>query len=201
MSHLLLTVTLAALIPASLAPMFWTELDRADDRGQAVERAAQIAQESSWRPDAASRYAQGLAQFTPPTRDWFWPRPQVRCDPADAYDPPCNFRAQIGYMRWIQSRFPGMADYRELLAISLAGYNAGPGWLIRERRACRAVSGCDPDRWFGHVETQCERAAWACAESRHYVRRILGELYARYRPLIDNGDSMRTKSENLTGSN
>ncbi len=32
--------------------------------------AAQIHQESAWRPDARSPYAHGLAQFTPATADW-----------------------------------------------------------------------------------------------------------------------------------
>lgn len=76
---------------------------------------AQVAQESSWQPDAESAYAAGLFQFTPGTAARFG------LSNADRYDPAKEAQAWGKYMRWLLDRYNG--DY----SLALAGYNAGEG--------------------------------------------------------------------------
>lgn len=132
--------------------------------------AAQIHQESAWQPAARSRYAHGLAQFTPATAAWI-----VDIDPllagADAGNPVWAVRALVRYDRWLWERNPAAAPC-DRMAFALAAYNGGEAWLRREQRQASAI-GLAPDRWWRNVETTCLRAAWACQENRGYTRRIL----------------------------
>jgi len=147
--------------------------------------AAQVHQESGWRPGARSRYAAGLAQFTPDTAQWI-----AGLDPELAanqpLDPRWALRALVRYDRRLWERVTG-ADGCERMAKTLAAYNGGPGHITREERAAHAA-GADPARWFGHVERHCLRARWACAENRAYPRRILTglqPLYLSWGPGVD----------------
>ena len=68
--------------------------------------AAQVHQESAWRPDAVSRVgAQGMAQFMPATAKWI-----SGIDPALAarqpYSPAWALRALVTYDRWLYDRTP-----------------------------------------------------------------------------------------------
>lgn len=140
---------------------------------------AQIHQESSWREDARSPYAHGLAQFTPATAEWIgsvYPELAERAP----YNPAWALRALVRYNRHIWERTTA-ATPCDRMAKVLAAYNGGPGWIGREERAA-AAAGADPARWWGQVEHHCLRADWACRENRHYPRRILLELEVRYRP-------------------
>lgn len=38
------------------------------------------------------------------------------------------------------------------MAMADASYNGGMGGLLSDRKICAATAGCDPNRWFGHVE-------------------------------------------------
>lgn len=152
--------------------------------GPVALHAAQIHQESGWRPGVDSRVgAQGLAQFMPGTSAWI---SEIYPDLGDAapYSPAWAMRAMVRYNRHIHARIqPYGAEAIPLCdhwAMSLSGYNGGPGWLNRDRRLA-AEHGADPDRWFGHVEHHTRRADWARRENRHYPYRILHELEARYR--------------------
>lgn len=139
--------------------------------------AAQIHQESGWRPDARSAYAYGLAQFTPATADWIGTLDPVLAG-ADAGNPVWALRALVRYDRWLWQRLPAATDC-DRMAFALAGYNGGAGWLTREQRAA-AAAGMAPDRWWQAVETVCVRAEWACRENRGYPRRILQVLEPAY---------------------
>lgn len=144
--------------------------------------AAQIHQESRWRPNAASRFANGLAQFTPATADWIakkFPRELAGFDP---WDPAQAVRAMVIYDHWLINRNPGATEC-DTWAFGLASYNGGEGWLRRDQRLA-AGDGADADTWFGHVENYTQRAGWARQESRAYVRRILLQLEPAY---IDAG--------------
>ena len=122
---------------------------------------AQITAESSWRSDVSSPYADGLAQFTEATwQDW---------GRGSVFDPRSALTAQRLYMGHLVKRH---AATLQPLHFASLGYNAGPGWAIRERRACQARLGCNPRRWSRHVEKVCLRLASACRESRHYIHRI-----------------------------
>lgn len=148
--------------------------------------AGQIHQESRWRTDARSRFASGLAQFTPGTASDMQRVKDLRelCgDPAGCpTDPRWAIRALVRYDLdlWTQMSF---AAGDERLAMALVGYNGGASWVRRERLDCLGPggveSGCDGALWFGNVELRCLRADWACKESREYPRLIL----FRWRPL------------------
>lgn len=142
--------------------------------------AAQVHQESSWRGDAKSRYAEGWAQFRPTTADWAAKTFAKDLGPAAPHDASWALPAMARYMRWIEDRVPRMAPYCDRWAAVLAGYNGGPGWVARDRALCEAATGCDPSRWWGHVELHSDRAEWAFRENRGYPRRILRTLLPRY---------------------
>lgn len=144
--------------------------------------AAQIHQESSWRADARSPHAAGLAQFTLPTADWI-SRRYPELGEATPFAPGWAMRAMVRYDRHIKQRVkPWHArDIPDCdrWAMTLSGYNGGPGWISRDRRVTEAA-GLDPDRWWQHTEHHSPRASWAFSENRQYVQRVLVELEIRY---------------------
>lgn len=142
-----------------------------------ARHAAQIHQESAWRPTAASAYAQGLAQFTPATAKWL---PEV-CPELwgfDPWDPSQSIRAAACYNRWLYDRVAGTTDC-DRWAFTLSAYNGGLGWVRRDVVMTSAHGG-DDMRWFGQVELNSPRARWAFRENRDYVRRILLMLEPAY---------------------
>jgi len=143
--------------------------------------AAQLQQESGWNPKAESPYAQGLAQFTPPTAAWL---PQIcpRIGPPDPWDAGWSIRAQTCYDAWLYARAPGSGDCARW-AMTLSAYNGGETARDRERvLADRA--GADPDVWFHETASFRARGKSAWRENRDYVRRILLVLEPAY---IDAG--------------
>ena len=147
--------------------------------------AAQVHQESAWRRDAESPYAQGLAQFTPDTAEWMAELYPV-LDPVDVWHPQWALRALVRYDRLLWERYATPAATAcDRWAFTLSSYNGGAGWVQRDRRQCRASQrcpACDPARWWGHVEDTPDprRADWAVHENRGYPRRILLMLQPRY---------------------
>lgn len=132
--------------------------------------AAQIHQESYWRPNAKSPYAAGLTQFTPDTAKWMGEIfPELR-NP-DVFNPAWAVAALVRYDRWLWERV-GSPSNCDRMAFALAGYNGGLGWINRERNASPSRE-VNPSLWFGQVENVCLRAGWACKENRDYPRRIL----------------------------
>ena len=84
-----------------------------------------------------------------------------------------------------------VADPMQRLAMTDLAYNAGPGRVQQDRRACQLTSGCDPQRWWGHVERTCtaSKAAIygqrsACDISRHHVADVLLARAPKYRGLV-----------------
>lgn len=109
----------------------------------------------------------------PELRDWTWER---------RYDPILQLQGLVlmdrtGYARWR----PLAASDRDGWAFGLAGYNGGDGGVGKDRLLCTKVAGCDPARWFGHVELHStkSRTKWqGYGESpysinRGYVRQVL----------------------------
>lgn len=85
------------------------------------------------------------AQFPVALRAWSWDAPSL-------YDPAIQMRAMIlmDLRNW-----RGLADVgrtHDRMAMALAAYNGGQGGLASDRRACAGTPGCDPARWWGHVE-------------------------------------------------
>ena len=148
--------------------------------------AAQIQQESAWRPRAESPYAQGLAQFVPSTADWI-SEVYPYLGPADVWNPQWSIRAMVRYDKHLLDRYakPAASDC-DAWAFTLSAYNGGQGWLLRDKRQCRNATrcpSCDPTRWFGHVADTPDprRANWAVEENRGYPQRILLRHQPRYR--------------------
>ena len=139
--------------------------------------AAQLQQESGWNPKAHSAYAEGLAQFTPPTAAWL---PQIcpSVGKPDPWDAGWSIRAQVCYDAWLHARAPG-ADACQRWAMTFSAYNGGETMRDRERAASHAA-GKNPDWWFGETEAFRVRGTAAWAENRSYVRRILLVLEPAY---------------------
>jgi len=152
--------------------------------------AAQIEQESGWDPGAVSAAgALGMAQFMPATAAWWCALPlspalslegrggETECAPTN---PTWALRALAGYDRWLWERLPHAADGCERMAMALAAYNGGLGWVRRDAAAARAA-GADPAVWFGSVERyNAGRSPAAFAENRAYPRRVLRALAPKY---------------------
>jgi hypothetical protein len=136
---------------------------------------AQIQAESAWRPAAHSIYAAGLAQFIPSTAEAM-SRRYPELGGAAPLNPSWAIRGLVRYDRDIyKGRFVNAvppASECDRWAFVLSGYNGGEGWIAKDRALCRERAGCDPSRWFGHVERYTSRSASNARENREYPKRI-----------------------------
>lgn len=140
--------------------------------------AAQVHQESAWRPDARSRYASGLAQFTPDTADWISDAYARELGANQPLNPAWALRALVRYDLHLWDRIRAVSDC-DRMAMTLSAYNGGLGWLQRDQRFAESA-GYDPARWWRNVEWYTQRANWAREENRNYPQRILVQLQPRY---------------------
>jgi soluble lytic murein transglycosylase-like protein len=138
--------------------------------------AAQIHQESGWRPDAVSSAgASGLAQFMPATARDVASRYAI--GPPNAFDARWAMHAQSIYLRELRGLVRSAVDDSERIAYALSAYNGGLGH-VRRRQALSP----DPSRCIG---VTCDIrppgvSAASQAENREYPRRILIALMPRY---------------------
>ena len=154
--------------------------------GPVAVHAAQIHQESGWRPGVCSPFACGLTQFTPSTANWIeevYPRELAN---GDVFNAGWAMRAQARYNKHIYDFDVHPPTFTECdkWAFVLSSYNGGPGNMRRDR-ALTARLGGDSSRWWNHVENHSNRAAWAFTENRGYPRNILlrwHELYRNWGP-------------------
>ncbi len=134
--------------------------------------AAQIHQESAWRPQARSAYAAGLAQFTSGTEGdmnrWY---PELR-ELGGALNPRWALRALVLYDKRLWQLNTGWATDDDRWRATLHSYNAGHGSTQKERRAA-----ADPTRY---ASLPCKRRPEACRETASYVDRILNRLRPIY---------------------
>lgn len=169
--------------------------------------AAQVEQETCpslksakcWNPRAelktAREYGFGLGQLTvTPRFDNFKEARKLHASLrdwqfADRYDPARQLRTLVlmdrsGYRR-LASLVP---DERERLAMAFSAYNGGLGGVLADRRLCTQVKGCDPGKWFGHVERHSLKARAKTPGygqsfydiNRGYVRAVMNERRPRY---------------------
>lgn len=75
-----------------------------------------------------------------------------------------------------------------MLEFGDAGYNGGVSGVQKERRACALSKGCDPGRWFAHVEAHCLKSRQplyggrsACDINREHVRNVFLVRAEKYR--------------------
>ncbi|WP_080944566.1 transglycosylase SLT domain-containing protein [Comamonas thiooxydans] len=141
--------------------------------------AAQVHQESAWKPGAVSHVgAQGLAQFMPTTSAWI-----ADLYPALAsnqpYNPSWSLRALVQYDAWIHARVSA-ATPCDRMAKVLSSYNGGLGWVQRDEALAKR-QGLNAAVWWSHVETvNAGRSAANWRENRDYPRRILQRLEPAY---------------------
>lgn len=144
--------------------------------------AAQIHQESHWKPTAASKYAQGLAQFTPATAAWI-PSICSQLDEFDRWNPQQSLRALACYDAWLHKRVRPLPAGAPMQSCSrwnftFRAYNGGEGWLLRER-AATARAGGNPNDYRDVAKTRI-RAEWAHKENTSYPLRILYVIEPQY---------------------
>lgn len=139
--------------------------------------AAQVHQESGWRPGAVSHVgAAGLAQFMPATSRWI-----AGIDPAlqanQPFSPPWALRALVTYDLYLYRLAPERYAPHDRMWVALRAYNGGMGhWQAEARQA-----GAEPDR--AAVDRACgtaRRHRSHCAENLGYPQRILVVLQPRY---------------------
>lgn len=104
------------------------------------------------------------------------------------YDPVLQIRALVLRNAQGWRLVQAAASPSDRLAMVYAGHNGGAGGLASDRRACAATPGCDPGRWFGHVEHTSLKARTAVAGygksffaiNREYVRNVMLVRSAKY---------------------
>lgn len=141
--------------------------------------AAQVHQESAWKPGAVSRVgAQGLAQFMPATSQWIAGLyPALAAN--EPFNPSWSLRALVQYDAWIHARVAA-ATPCDRMAMVMSGYNGGLGWVQRDK-SLAARQGLDSQAWWAAVETvNAGRSTANWHENRDYPRRILLRLEPLY---------------------
>ena len=138
-----------------------------------------------WRPDGSLRF-DSLADMRsrhPSLREWSWLNVYSR--------PDLQIRAVVLMSRTNWDALRAVNDSWERLAMANAAYNGGLGGVQSDRRACQIKSGCDPQRWWGHVETTCtkSRAALygkrsACDINRDHAVHVIRNEMPKYRRLL-----------------
>ena len=139
--------------------------------------AGQLHQESNWRADARSIYADGLAQFTRDTAQdmaqWY---PDL--GPANAFSPNWAIRAMVRYDARLFGQVWGASEC-DVWWATLRAYNGGLGhWRVEARQAA------NPDDRIS-VDAMCgvgKRSSKHCPESLGYPRKILLQHAPRYQP-------------------
>lgn len=140
----------------------------------------------AYRANGSLRFdaLQEMRDRHPALREWSWQNVYSR--------PELQLRALVLMSR---DNFKAIArlvaEPQAALAFADAAYNGGLGGVQNERRACGMKAGCDPQRWFGHVEHVClkSRAALyggrsACDINRHHVKDVLLVRAPKYRGLM-----------------
>lgn len=141
--------------------------------------AAQVHQESGWRPEALSRVgARGLAQFMPATAAWWCDMNGLGRADCQPHNPAWALRALVGYDKYLYDRAPARYTAHDRMWVALRAYNGGLGhWQAEARTTGLAL----PSR--AQVDGACgnaRRAALHCVENLGYPRRILITLQPRY---------------------
>lgn len=172
----------AAQVPAAAA-RYRAELTRAAHAqwglgAPIAALAAQVHQESGWRPDVVSHVgAVGMAQFMPATTAW-WCRMAAAAEACNPSNPTWALRALVGYDHWLYQRTPAHYAPPDRLWVALRGYNGGLGHWQAEARVTGLAR---PTR--AQVDAACgaaRRASLHCPENLGYPRRILTVLAPRY---------------------
>lgn len=135
----------------------------------------------AWYPDGRLRFdaLAGLRARHPALRELSWSTIQQR--------PDLQVRALLLMSRDNYEALDTITLPNERLAMADAAYNGGLGGLRTDRRACQVKPGCDPQRWFGHVERTCTKShaalygqRSACTINRHHVTDVVRVRAMKY---------------------
>lgn len=135
----------------------------------------------AYRSDGSIRFnkwAELRARY-PSLRGWTW---------SDRFDPVFQLTALVEMDHSLFNLWTDAASPRDRLALTLSAYNGGEGGVRQDRLLCRNTAGCDPSRWFGHVERYSlkQRVAFKgygkspFEINREYPRNILGFRLPKY---------------------
>jgi len=137
--------------------------------------AGSVEQESLWKVNAQLKTSRewgcGFGQFTiaydkngkvrfdaleetkrlhPSLKEWSW----EDCTNAQYQLRAMLLKQKAGY----RSCEVQMANPREALACEAAKYNGGAGSISKRIRLCRMDAKCDPEYWYGNLETKCAQS-------------------------------------------
>lgn len=135
----------------------------------------------AWSTDGRLRFdaLQEMKDRHPALREWSWSNVYQR--------PDLQLRAVVLKSRGDFLMLRAVADPHQRLAFADAAYNGGMGGVNKERRACGLKAGCDPQRWFGHVEHTCMKSRQplyggrsACDINRYHVHDVLNVRAPKY---------------------
>lgn len=141
--------------------------------------AAQVHQESGWRPDAVSQVgAQGMAQFMPATARWWCELNKMPASQCMPNNPAWALRALVGFDKYLYDRTPARYTAHDRMWVALRGYNGGLGhWQAEAAKTGVPL----PTRM--QVDAACGQARRGlvhCIENLGYPQRILQVLQPRY---------------------
>jgi hypothetical protein len=138
----------------------------------------------AYRADGSLRF-DSLADMRnrhPSLREWSWQNVYQR------HDLQIRGVVLMSRVNWDALRL--VDDSWERLAMTNAAYNGGLGGVHSDRRACQIKPGCDPQRWWGHVETTCTKSQAAlygkrsaCDINRDHSKHVILKELPRYRRL------------------
>lgn len=132
--------------------------------------AGQIHQESGYSINAHSGVgAIGIAQFMPGSAAWIARVYPAQLGGAAPLDPAWAIRALVYYDYWNHQRLPMFDDALEnRWAASLAAYNGGLGWTLKDARigSCKVWWGCADNIQDGRTQANIE-------QNREYPRKII----------------------------
>lgn len=136
----------------------------------------------AYRADGSLRF-DALSEMRgkhPALRDWSWSNVYQR--------PDLQLRALVLMSRENYNALRLVTEPMARLAFADAAYNGGLGGVNSERRACGMKRGCDPQRWFGHVEGACTKSRTplygnrsACDINREHVTNVMLVRSPKYR--------------------
>ena len=185
---------------------YWPSMATPSALGAQVEQETCISLKSSkcWSPYAELRTSRergvGFGQFTKTAKfdaiaeikaqypkdfaGWGWQNP---------YQAEYQMRGLVIKDRDLFRSFNFAANDTERFAMALSAYNGGRGGVLQDRRLCANTAGCDPSRWFGHIERTSFKARTTVsgygksffAINREYVRNVLINRRDKYVPLMD----------------